>query len=290
MIEAKHLVKTFTRQVDKRKKEDFNAVDDISLTVNDGELVGILGPNGAGKTTLLRMLATLMTPTSGEIRFSVRMESDTDMLPSSSDDSKGMPSVEMIETESGSEIKKLIKLETPIEIRRHIGYLSANTKLYERFSVRETMRMFGETYGMSENEINERTDYLVEVLDLSSFIDNRVAKLSTGQMQRTQIARCLIHDPEIYIFDEPTLGLDVISSTGIIDFMKGEKTRGKTILYSTHYMEEAQYLCDRVLLLDHGKIICEDTPAHLMESTNSDTMRDAFFSSLKLWGERMAYH
>ena len=147
--------------------------------------------------------------------------------------------------------------------------------------MRETMRMFGETYGMSENEINERTDYLIEVLDLSSFIDNRVAKLSTGQMQRTQIARCLIHDPEMYIFDEPTLGLDVISSTGIIDFMKGEKDRGKTILYSTHYMEEAQYLCDRVLLLNKGKIIVEDTPAHLMKITNSDTMRDAFFSSLK---------
>ena len=127
------------------------------------------------------------------------------------------------------------------------------------------------------------------VLDLADFIDNRVAKLSTGQMQRAQIARCLIHDPEIYIFDEPTLGLDVISSTGIIDFMKGEKDRGKTILYSTHYMEEAQYLCDRVLLLNHGRIVCEDTPEHLMESTNSDTMRDAFFSSLKMWGERMTF-
>ena len=256
MIVAEHLIKTFTRQVDKRKKEEFNAVDDISLTVKDGELVGILGPNGAGKTTLLRMLATLMSPSSGEIRFSV--------------------------TEDG------IDLKTPVEIRRHIGYLSANTKLYERFSVRETMRMFGETYGMREDEIKERTEYLTEVLDLSSFIDNRVAKLSTGQMQRTQIARCLIHDPEIYIFDEPTLGLDVISSTGIIDFMKGEKSRGKTILYSTHYMEEAQYLCDRVVLLNKGKIIVEDTPAHLMESTNSETMRDAFFSSLKLWDERMA--
>ncbi len=264
MITANHLIKTFTRQVDKKKKEEFNAVDDISLTVNDGELVGILGPNGAGKTTLLRMLTTLMTPTSGEIQFSVRMKSDT-----------------------ASE--SLLELRTPIEIRQHIGYLSANTKLYERFSVRETMRLFGETYGMNEDEINKRTDYLAEVLDLNSFIDNRVAKLSTGQLQRTQIARCLIHDPEIYIFDEPTLGLDVVSSTGIIDFMKGEKDRGKTILYSTHYMEEAQYLCDRVLLLNKGKIIVEDTPAHLMENTNSDTMRDAFFSSLKMWDERMTY-
>ncbi len=255
MIRAEHLVKTFTRQVDKKKKEDFNAVDDMSLTISDGELVGILGPNGAGKTTLLRMLATLMTPTSGEISVTVGDE---------------------------------LELQTPVEIRKHLGYLSANTKLYERFSVRETMKLFGQTYGMSDEDIKKRTEQLIEVLDLGEFIDNRVAKLSTGQMQRAQIARCLIHDPEIYIFDEPTLGLDVISSTAIIDFMKGEKDRGKTILYSTHYMEEAQYLCDRVLLLNHGKIICEDTPAHLMETTHSDTMRDAFFSSLKLWSERMS--
>ena len=267
MIEAKHLVKTFTRQVDKKKKEEFNAVDDMSLTVRDGELVGILGPNGAGKTTLLRMLATLMTPTSGEIHVTVNSADD--------------------KTESDSENTQHLK--SPIEIRRHLGYLSANTKLYERFSVRETMRLFGETYGMSEGEISERTAYLNDVLDLGEFIDNRVAKLSTGQLQRAQIARCLIHDPEIYIFDEPTLGLDVVSSTGIIEFMKKEKDRGKTILYSTHYMEEAQYLCDRVLLLNHGKIVCEDTPAHLMESTNSDTMRDAFFSSLKVWEERMPF-
>ena len=244
MIQAEHLVKTFTRQVDKKKKEEFNAVDDMSLKINDGELVGILGPNGAGKTTLLRMLATMMTPTSGEITMTCGDE----------------------------------KLETPIEVRRNLGYLSANTKLYERFSVRETMKLFGETYGMEPDVIEERTQMLSEALDLGSFIDNRIAKLSTGQMQRTQIARCLIHDPAIYIFDEPTLGLDVISSSAIIDFMKQEKERGKTILYSTHYMEEAQYLCDRVYLLNHGHIVCEDSPEALMEKTNTQTMRDAFFA------------
>ena len=277
MVRAEHLVKTFTRQVDKKKKEEFNAVDDMSLTVADGELVGILGPNGAGKTTLLRMLATLMTPTAGEITVTIQGAGTAE--------AGGVTGTEA----GGAGAEAGARLKTATEIRRHLGYLSANTKLYERFSVRETMRLFGETYGMTEEEINERTEELTEVLDLAEFIDNRVAKLSTGQVQRAQIARCLIHDPEIYIFDEPTLGLDVISSTGIIDFMKKEKDRGKTILYSTHYMEEAQYLCDRVLLLDKGKIICEDTPAHLMESTHSDSMRDAFFSSLKMWGERMAY-
>ncbi len=277
MIRAEHLVKTFTRQVDKKKKEEFNAVDDMSLTIGDGELVGILGPNGAGKTTLLRMLATLMTPTSGDIYVTVK-ESGL------SDDKKSDSPKEIEENSSSG-----VELKSPVEIRKHLGYLSANTKLYERFSVRETMKLFGQTYGMDDEAIDERIAQLNEALDLSEFIDNRVAKLSTGQMQRAQIARCLIHDPELYIFDEPTLGLDVIASTGIIDFMKNEKDRGKTILYSTHYMEEAQYLCDRVILLNHGKIVCEDTPAHLMESTNSDTMRDAFFSSLKIWRERMPY-
>ena len=284
MIEAKHLVKTFTRQVDKRKKEEFNAVDDMSLTVNDGELVGILGPNGAGKTTLLRMLATLMTPTSGEIQISVRggrtwetkQEEDTDQGEIPSDDTSGRPYGDFSADVAGEETV----LTTPVEIRQHLGYLSANTKLYERFSVRETMRLFGETYGMSDEDIEKRIVFLQNILELKPFIDQRVGKLSTGQLQRAQIARCLMHDPEIYIFDEPTLGLDVISSSAIIDFMKNEKNSGKTILYSTHYMEEAQYLCDRVLLLNEGKILCEDTPEHLMESTGTKTMREAFFATI----------
>ena len=270
MIEVSHLVKTFTRQVDKKKKEEFNAVDDMSFKINDGELVGILGPNGAGKTTLLRMLATLMTPTEGEIRLAVATGEEGSV----DNDGKGLDVV------YGAVSEHDRKTDVSVEVRRHIGYLSANTKLYDRFSVRETMKLFGETYGMSESDIRLRTSYLIEVLDMGSFVDNRVAKLSTGQMQRAQIARCLIHDPDIYIFDEPTLGLDVISSRSIIEFMKTEKSRNKTILYSTHYMEEAQYLCDRILLLEKGKIVCEDTPAHLMESTGSDTMRDAFFATI----------
>ncbi|MBO6109173.1 MAG: ATP-binding cassette domain-containing protein [Eubacterium sp.] len=272
MIRANHLVKTFKRQIDKKKKEEFNAVGDISLEIHDGELVGILGPNGAGKTTLLRMLATLMSPTSGEIEVTIPAPGSDAV--SARDESTATAS-DTISARDG------IRLGSSVEIRRHLGYLSANTKLYERFSVREIMRLFGQTYGMSDKDIDDRTEYLTDVLDLGSFIDNRVAKLSTGQMQRTQIARCLIHDPEIYIFDEPTLGLDIISSQSIIDFMTDEKKKGKTIIYSTHYMEEAKYLCDRVILLNDGKIVCEDTPSHLMETTGSDDMRQAFFSVIE---------
>ena len=253
MIQANHLVKTFTRQIEKKKKEEFNAVDDVSFSVDTGEIVGILGPNGAGKTTLLRMLSTLMTPTSGDV--SIKVDDEV--------------------------------LEKPVDIKKHIGYLSANTKLYERFSVRETMKIFGQTYGMTDEAIDDRTQMIIDLLDLNEFIDNRIAKLSTGQMQRAQIARCLIHDPDIYIFDEPTLGLDVIASNSIIEFMKGEKPKGKTILYSTHYMEEAQYLCDRVILLSHGHIIAEKSPMELMNTTQTDTMREAFFATIKMTGENI---
>ena len=236
MISADNLVKTFIRNEKKNKKVEFNAVDGISLSVNKGEIVGILGPNGAGKTTLLRMLASLMKPTSGKVYISL----------------------------------------DPVELRRHIGYHSGNTKLYGRLSARELLTMFGTIYGLSDEVIAERIDKIKELLNMESFIDNRIEKLSTGQTQRAAIARCLIHDPEIYIFDEPTLGLDIISSAAITKFMKGEKDRGRTVIYSTHYMEEAEYLCDRIIMINKGRIICNLTPDELKKETGTDNMRDAF--------------
>ena len=241
MLSADNLVKTFIRNEKKNKKVEFNAVDGISLSVNKGEIVGILGPNGAGKTTLLRMLASLMKPTSGKVYISLDEE-----------------------------------ITDPVELRRHIGYHSGNTKLYGRLSARELLTMFGTIYGLSDEVIAERIDKIKELLNMESFIDNRIEKLSTGQTQRAAIARCLIHDPEIYIFDEPTLGLDIISSAAITKFMKGEKDRGRTVIYSTHYMEEAEYLCDRIIMINKGRIICNLTPDELKKETGTDNMRDAF--------------
>lgn len=242
MITADNLVKTFTRNEKKNKKSDFNAVDGISLSVKEGEIVGILGPNGAGKTTLLRMMSKLMKPTSGMV--SIRL---------------------------GDE-----EVSDDIEVKRHIGYLSNNTKLYGRLSARELMQMLGVLYGVSEADTKRRIDEISEVLSMESFIDNRIEKLSTGQTQRASIARCLVHDPQVYIFDEPTLGLDIISSAAIVDFMKGERKRGKTVLYSTHYMEEAEYLCDRIIMIHQGRIIGEGTPAELRMQTGHDSLRDIF--------------
>lgn len=248
MIVANELTKQFVRTLKKGKKEEFFAVDHVSFEAKDGEILGILGPNGAGKTTLLRMLGCLMEPTEGQVFITDR---------------------------DGSEITAKESLKA------RIGYLSENTKLYGRFSVRELLGLFGELYGYSKEEIEEKVQSICDLLKMESFIDNRIEKLSTGQKQRTSIARCLIHNPQIYIFDEPTLGLDIISSKAIIDFMKQERERGKTVLYSTHYMEEAEFMCDRIVMIDKGNIIASGTPQELKDETQTTNLRDAFFAFIE---------
>lgn len=248
MIEAKDLTKQFVRTQKKGKKEEFYAVDHLSFKALPGEILGVLGPNGAGKTTLLRMLGSLMEPTDGEVIV---------------EDDKGCPITD----------KTLIK--------QHIGYLSENTKLYGRFTVREMLSIFGQLYGYTKEEIDARCEEVCKLLNMEEFFDNRIEKLSTGQKQRTSIARCLVHNPSIYIFDEPTLGLDIISSKAIIDFMKQERERGKSVLYSTHYMEEADALCDRIIMINKGKIIASGTPEELRKATGTTNLRDTFFACVE---------
>lgn len=260
MIIAKDLSKQFERLVlqeneknktgkkGKGKKESFYAVDHVSFQVNQGEILGILGPNGAGKTTLLRMLGSLMQPTEGTVE---------------------------IEDKDGN------RITDSIELKRSIGYLSGNTKLYHRISTREMLYMLGEIYGIEKEQVTKRIEEITEVLDMESFLDNRIEKLSTGQTQRASIARCLIHNPDIYIFDEPTLGLDIISADAIVNFMKSQKEKGKTVLYSTHYLEEAQFLCDRILMIYKGKIIKEGTPTQILQECGVKNLRDAFHQVMK---------
>lgn len=256
MIEVKGLSKSFTRVVKddhskslkkkKRfltKKEEFLAVNNISFSANKGEIIGILGPNGAGKTTLLRMLGGILTPTSGSIKIAGYDYSDD---------------------------KNIAKKE--------IGYLSGNTKLYNRLSPRELLETFASLYGMEKNEIEKSIEEIIDVMDMGSFIDNRIENLSTGQNQRTSIARCLVHSPQVYIFDEPTLGLDVISSKSIIDFMKNERNRGKTVIYSTHYMEEAETLCDKIYMIHKGEFIESGSCEELKIKYNTNSLRDIFIT------------
>lgn len=260
MIIANDLCKEFERTIldgekegkginkKKSKKESFYAVDHISFQVEQGEILGILGPNGAGKTTLLRMLGSLMEPTSGH--------------------------VEIVDKEGNT-------ITDTIELKRSIGYLSGNTKLYHRMSTREMLYMLADIYGIDKEEATKRIAEIADVLDMESFLDNRIEKLSTGQTQRASIARTLIHDPDIYIFDEPTLGLDIISADAIVNFMKSQKERGKTVLYSTHYLEEAQFMCDRILMIYQGRIVKEGSPAQILAESQVDNLRDAFHMVMK---------
>ncbi len=261
MIEAIDITKQFRHMSGDNEKGknkhkhmvDFNALDKVCLKANQGEILGLLGPNGAGKTTLLRILGKIMLPTEGRV----------------------------IVTDNNGNV-----IEDNEETKKKIGYLSANTKLYHRFSIRELLEMFANIYGMSETEKKDRIDKITDVLGLDEFMDNRIERLSTGQMQRANIARCLIHNPDIYIFDEPTLGLDIISSKSIIDFMKSEKANGKTIIYSTHYMEEAQYLCDRIAMIHNGHIVEKGTSEELMTRYNCNNLRDAFSNIIDIKKEK----
>ena len=243
MIKVNDLKKKFIREDKNKKKTAFFAVNGISFEANPGEIVGILGPNGAGKSTLLRMLSGIMVPTSGEV-----------------------------------EIDEMSYKKNAIEIKRKIAFMSGNTKLYNRLSPHELIQMCGTLYGMEEKKINEREEEILKLLNLVDLRNARIGNFSTGQTQRVGLARCLVHNPQYYILDEVTTGLDLMSSQIILDFIKEEKKRGKTILYSTHYMEEAENICDRVIMINKGNIIATGTPAEIKKMSKTTNLRDAFFA------------
>ena len=242
MIEIKNVSKVFEKEIGKRKKEKFYADNNISFSINDGEILGLLGPNGAGKTTLLRMIAGIMKPTEGEILID----------------------------------KKSYK-KNAIEVKKNISFLSGNTKLYKDMSCIELLKMCASYYGMDKKIVGSRIDEVVKRFDMSSFKNQRIGNLSTGQTQRLGVARCVLHDPHNYVLDEATSGLDIISSQVILDFIKEEKEKGKCVIYSTHYMEEAENICDRVVLINKGEIIAIGTPSEIVKETKTTNIRDAFF-------------
>lgn len=176
--------------------------------------------------------------------------------------------------------------ENEIEIKQKIAYLSGNTKLYDTLSTYELLKMCSDIYKVPEEKAEERIKELSKILNLESFLHNKIANLSTGQTQRVNIARCLVHNPKYYILDEATTGLDIISSQIILDFIKQEKQKGKTILYSTHYMEEAENICDKVIMVNKGTVIKAGTPEEIKKDTNTTNLRDAFFAMIGgVWNE-----
>lgn len=245
MIQVNNLTKKFTKYKNKKEKEEFYADKNITFQANDGEIIGILGPNGAGKTTLLRMMAGILEPTEGTIDFD-----------------------------------GLTYQNNEIEIKQKIAYLSGNTKLYDSLSTYELLKMCSDIYHVSAEKVEGRIQELAKILNLEAFLYNKIANLSTGQTQRVNIARCLVHNPKYYILDEATTGLDILSSQIILDFMKQERDHGKTILYSTHYMEEAENICDKVIMVNKGSIIHSGTPEQIKKDTKTTNLRDAFFAMI----------
>ena len=243
MLEVSNLKKKFTRQDKNKRKQVFYAVNGVSFKADKGEIIGILGPNGAGKTTMLRMLAGIMEQTEGTIEI------------------------------DGQNYKR-----NSLDIKRKIAFLSGNTKLYNRLSAHELIQMCGKLYGMDINDINKREKEILKLLNLEEIKNAKIGNLSTGQTQRVGLARCLVHNPQYYILDEATTGLDIISSQIILDFIKEEKKRGKTILYSTHYMEEAENICDKVIMINKGQVIETGTPREIKAKTDTTNLRDAFFA------------
>lgn len=217
------------------------AVSDVDLCVPMGKIVGLLGPNGAGKTTTLRMLAGILRPTSGEIRI------------------------------RGHELSA-----EPLAVKRSIGFLSGDTQLYERLTVREVLRFFGKLHELPADELEARIETLVNQFAMTEFADRRIGNLSAGQTQRANIARTLVHNPDVLILDEATASLDIISSQFIMQSLTHLRSAGKALLFSTHIMSEAEYLCDEISLIHQGRVIACGTKSDILEQGKADNLTDAF--------------
>lgn len=242
MVQTHHLRKDFKDP----KKGVVRAVDGISVSAQPGKVLGILGVNGAGKTTFLRMLSTVIKPTSGNA------------------------------TVAGYDIEK-----NDEKVRASIGFMSNSTALYGRLTGRETLDYFGGLYGLSGKRLQERKAFVIETLKLTEFLDRLCDKLSTGQKQRVNIARTILHDPPVLFFDEPTNGLDVVTSQTILEYIQRTRNEGKTVIFCTHIMSEAERICDNVVVIHKGIVYGEGAPADLIQKTNSVNLESAFLELIQ---------
>lgn len=237
MIEARKLSKAFRD----RKRGEIRAVDDVSFRVVPGQIYGLLGANGAGKTTTLRMLATLLRPSNGSA------------------------------TVAGFDV-----LTQAREVRANVGFLATSTALYGRLTARETLAYFGRLNGIGADEIAARTQRIADQLDMHAFLDRRCDTFSTGMKQKTSIARTLIHEPAVMIFDEPTVGLDIMAARTIVKFVRECRDRGKTVIYSTHIMSEVEKLCDVIGIIHDGRLLAEGSLQNLRERYREHEMEEVF--------------
>ena len=217
------------------------AVDGVSFMARDGEITGLLGPNGAGKTTTLRMLYTLMTPDHGQVLV--------DGIDAAID---------------------------PLGVRRRLGVLPDARGLYKRLTARENIDYFARLHGLPEALLADRRDALIKALEMDDIADRRTEGFSQGQRVKTAIARALVHDPRNVILDEPTNGLDVMATRALRQFMGRLKGEGRCVLFSSHIMQEVAALCDRIVVIAHGRVVADESPDALRAQTGENNLEDAF--------------
>jgi sodium transport system ATP-binding protein len=256
MIEVAGLKKKFKLTKDHKKnkiddidpredKDYFHSVRDVSFSCAKGEVLGLLGPNGAGKTTTLIMISTALKPDEGSI------------------------------TIAGNDIVK-----KPLLGRKSIGFLSGSTGLYGRLTVKENIEYFAKLHGMNKSDIASRCDELFTLLDMHKFVDKRAENLSTGMKQKANIARAVVHRPAVVVLDEPTTGLDIMTTQTVIKFIKGLKAQGTPVIFSTHHLDEVALLCDRVAVINEGISCFDGTVEEFKQAGNSDELNQAFMNIL----------
>ena len=238
MIEVNQLSKSYP---DLRTGEIL-AVDQLSFHAPPGQIFGLLGPNGAGKTTVLRILSTMLKPSSGTAVV------------------------------NGFDV-----VEQPEQVRRHIGFVSGNLTGYERMTAHEMVEFFGRLHGMQKEQLEERIETVFEWLQMQEISDRLGAKMSTGMKQKVSIARAVVHDPPVLIFDEATVGLDVLVARSLLETIGQLRDEGKCIIFSTHHMREAERLCDHIAILDRGSILAAGTLEALLEGHGGDDLEQVFF-------------
>jgi len=242
VIEARQLTKLFRD----RKQSSVRAVDGVQFRCEPGQIYGLLGANGAGKTTTLRLLATLLKPSSGTASV------------------------------AGYDI-----VREPDSVRARVGFISSGTALYGRLTARETAEYFGRLYGVGEDVLRQRIHDLFSRLEMADFQNRRCDRLSTGMKQKVSIVRTLIHDPPVMIFDEPTLGLDVMTARTIVQFIRECRQNGKTVILSTHVMSEAEKLCDRVGIIHQGRLRAEGTLEQLRAQFQATDLEEIFVRAVE---------
>ena len=241
MIETDQLTKRFSTSTD-----TITAVEGLSFEVKPGEVYGLLGPNGAGKTTTLRMILGLIRPSSG-----------------------------------GATVDGFDVAVSPDEVKQRIGYAAASIGVYPWLTTREMLAFVGDLYGLDPGLAIKRIAELANMFDFEMHLDRRCATLSTGQKQRVNLARALMHDPPAMLLDEPTTGLDVIGSKTVFDYVSHLKSQNKAVIVSTHRLDEAERLCDRCGLLNQGKLFLEGAVGELLADSETSSLTDLFLRLLK---------